>query len=86
MKFKLFALVAWIALLGVSRVEAASITYNVDIVGSIWGSIKGTITTDGNIGSLAATDIINWNLAVVGGESVGGVTRLPSGVSWPTYE
>jgi hypothetical protein len=67
MKFKLFALVAWIALLGVPRVEAASITYNVDIVGSIWGSIVGTITTDGTIGPLAAADITNWNLAVVGG-------------------
>ncbi len=70
MKFKLFGLVAWIVLLGVPRVEATPITYNVDIVGTLWGSIVGTITTDGTIGPLAAGNITNWDLTVVGGEFI----------------
>lgn len=64
MKFKSFCLIAGIATLGVSPVEAAPIVYDVDIVGAIWGSIVGTITTDGKIGPLANTDIVNWDLAI----------------------
>jgi len=48
---------------GASQVCAA--TYNVaDGVGSL--SVNGTITTDGNIGVLSASDIQSWSLTISG--------------------
>ena len=43
----------------------ASITYVVnEVMGA--GGIFGTITTDGNVGVIGASDIVAWNLTVVG--------------------
>ena len=42
-----------------------NIIYNVnEVVGA--GGVVGTITTDGNIGVIGASDILAWNLTVTG--------------------
>ena len=49
---------------------AGEITYNVNLtIGS--GGVTGTITTDGTIGVLSASDFVSWNLIGTGN---GGVT------------
>jgi hypothetical protein len=38
-------------------------TYNVDLIGANGLYVTGTITTDGAVGVLSASDILDWNLA-----------------------
>lgn len=52
-------------LLGACVANAAPITYQVNRTIGV-GSVVGTITTDGAIGGLSATDITNWNLVLNG--------------------
>jgi hypothetical protein len=59
-----------VGLLALAGPAQADITYTVDeVMGA--GGIFGTITTDGTIGQLGASDILGWNLNVDGN---GGVT------------
>jgi hypothetical protein len=54
----------------------SNITYNVnEVIGA--GGVVGTVTTDGTVGELGATNILDWNLTVTGN---GGVSyNLDSG-------
>lgn len=63
-----------IAQLGSGTAHAASVVYNISTTitsGALTGnplqtdSVVGTITTDGTIGVLAASDILSWNLNLV---------------------
>ncbi len=66
MKSKLLALIACIALLGPA--EAASITYNVDLMSGD-DLIQGTITTDGTASApLTASNITAWNVTIENNE------------------
>jgi len=48
--------------------SAANVAYNVDLtVGA--GSVTGTITTDGNTGTLGTSDIVDWSLLLNNGSS-----------------
>jgi hypothetical protein len=47
---------------------ASTITYTVSRTVGV-GSVTGTIVTDAKIGSLAAADIVNWNLIINDGSS-----------------
>jgi hypothetical protein len=59
---------------------AADIIYNVNRT-ILLGSVSGTITTDGTIGTLATNDITNWNLTLNGpGAFPFNITNLNSGV------
>jgi hypothetical protein len=70
MKTRLLGLVACAALLGASQARAAEITYTIgdnlplNNTGSGSGAITGTITTDGSLGSIYASDIESWDLTV----------------------
>jgi hypothetical protein len=74
MKTKLLGVVAAVALLftanSASQVRAAEITYTIgsnlplNNTGSGSGAITGTITTDGSLGSIYASDIVSWDLTV----------------------
>ena len=57
---------------------ASDITYTVD-EGVGPGSVTGTITTDGTIGTLATGDIVNWDLTLKDGS--GGMFLLDLGDS-----
>jgi hypothetical protein len=62
-KTKFLGLVGCMALLGVSQASASSITYDVTpLTIGPYSLIGGTITTDGNTGSLASSDITAWSL------------------------
>jgi hypothetical protein len=58
---------AMMLLVGTSVCSASPITYAVDQTGIGFdnGSVTGTIETDGATGTLAASDIINWDLEAV---------------------
>jgi hypothetical protein len=43
--------------------------------------VTGTVTTDGNTGTLASADILNWNLVFNDGSAVGPFNSGNSGVS-----
>src|SRR6267378_6044483 len=61
----------------VLRATATDITYTVNqTVGA--GGVTGTITTDGTIGTLAAGNIIGWNLLLNSGSSTITLTGPPS--------
>jgi hypothetical protein len=51
-------------LLGINA-ASASITYDVDQIIGL-GSVTGTVTTDGTIGALKASDFTSWNLTLQG--------------------
>ncbi|HML18250.1 MAG TPA: PEP-CTERM sorting domain-containing protein [Bryobacteraceae bacterium] len=54
--------------LGAALGTAAPVTFNVNLtIGS--GSVTGTIETDGTIGTLAQSDILNWDLLLNDGVS-----------------
>jgi hypothetical protein len=75
-----FALIA--TLFGAAGVlpAAADVIYNVNRT-VLLGSITGSITTDGTIGTLATGNITNWNLTLSGpGASPFNITTLNSGV------
>jgi hypothetical protein len=69
------------ALLSVSQASASTITYNVDILGLEVPtvSIQGTLTTDGTFGSLAASNIVDWNLTIFRGSGTATVLQGPGG-------
>ena len=84
MKTKLLGsigLIACMALLSVSQASASTITYNVDILGLQVPtvSIQGTLTTDGTFGSLAASNIVDWNLTIFRGSGTATVLQGPGG-------
>lgn len=55
--------IALIALLaGVCACRAGDISYDVNMTGFTQGSVTGSITTDGTIGTLAKSDVVSWNL------------------------
>lgn len=58
MESKLLGLIACMFLLGAS--QAGATTYN--LTGTSGIDVTGTITTDGNIGTLSAADITSWNI------------------------
>src|ERR1700685_1120103 len=68
-KFNEVALIGAVMMLvvGISVCSASPITYAVDQtgIGFDQGSVTGTIETDGATGTLAASDIVNWNLQAV---------------------
>jgi hypothetical protein len=57
-KGRLLGLMACMALTGVSQARAT--TY--DLIGTSGISVSGTITTDGDTGMLAASDITDWHI------------------------
>jgi hypothetical protein len=71
-------LITGMALLGAAQANAASFTYNVDVVQGA-DSITGTITTD-KLGFLANGDLTGWNLEVNNGNGAGAVNLLGPGV------
>jgi hypothetical protein len=55
-----------VLLLSASQASAVSITYNVnDAVGT--GTLVGSITTDGTLGTLASGSVLAWNLTMTNG-------------------
>jgi hypothetical protein len=69
-------------MLGVGAGSAATITYNVDRAVGL-GRVFGSITTDGNTGSLSSTDFKAWSLELVGIGASYHITNLDSGaVVW----
>jgi hypothetical protein len=72
MRAKLLGLLACMALLGVSQARANTIytlapfLFSGSPPGNLTG-LSGTITTDGNTGTLSATDIVDWNITESGG-------------------
>jgi hypothetical protein len=77
MKTKLLALIACMALLGVSQAGATTYTYTVDIVDA-GGSVTGTIQTDA-LGMLSQVNITDWNLVLTDGASTGNLLGPLSG-------
>jgi hypothetical protein len=74
----LFGLV-FLALTAPLASVASNITYTVnEAVGA--GSVKGTITTDGNLGTLATSDFVGWNLTLFDGTASTALTTNPGGV------
>jgi len=58
----------------------AAITYTFDLpVGSV-GHIGGTLTTNGDLGTLDQSDILSWNFNVVGDGATDTLTDANSGV------
>jgi len=69
MKSKIVTLLVGMVLLGVTRAEATPITYAVSLFAppgtqraEIAFAIGGSITTDGKLGILDKSDILDWNL------------------------
>src|ERR1700730_9044798 len=64
MKSKFAGLLAGLVLLGaVTRAEATPITYAVSLFDGINGvGVGGSITTNGTLGTLTVSDIIDWDL------------------------
>jgi hypothetical protein len=58
-----------LALIAAPPTTAASITYNIQNYPSFQSgyTLSGTITTDGNVGTLTQADITSWSLSVSGG-------------------
>lgn len=53
--------------------QAAPMTYDVDRqIGA--GSVRGTITTDGSLGTLASDNIADWMLTINDGDGSGNLT------------
>jgi hypothetical protein len=80
MKAKCAALLVGMFLLGATNAKATDITYAVseyflsgDSFNGLFTSISGSITTDGKIGSIGPTDIVDWTL-------IGSVTAFNSNV------
>jgi hypothetical protein len=71
------AVLSWV--LGVASLgNATNITYNVDqTIGA--GGVTGDIVTDGTIGTLAQTDVVDWNLLVNDGTNTFDLTGPLSG-------
>src|SRR5271155_4209808 len=63
MRGKIIGLLA-VALMSLYGVASANIVYNIDITDFLGGpnSVTGTITTDGDTGTLAVGDITAWTL------------------------
>jgi hypothetical protein len=65
MKAKCAALLAGMLLLGATRAEATDITYAVTEFGAVTNvfvGIGGSITTDGTLGPIGASNIVDWDL------------------------
>jgi hypothetical protein len=54
-------------MLGAAGASFADTIYNVNLSFGGTGTATGTITTDGNLGVLSATDTTNWNLTISDG-------------------
>jgi hypothetical protein len=67
-------------ILGAAMCSAGPITYNVNqTVGA--GGVTGTIQTDGSTGSLAAGDVLTWDLLINNGSGTFDLTNLNSSVT-----
>jgi hypothetical protein len=65
MKRVYFTVVAFVVTLGASTgAQAGPITYNLNDSFGGGASAVGTITTDGAVGVLAASDVLNWNIVL----------------------
>src|ERR1039458_10347298 len=65
MKRGYFTVVAFVVTLGASTgAQAGPITYNLNDSFGGGASAVGTITTDGAVGVLAASDVLNWNIVL----------------------
>lgn len=60
----IIGLVFCIALFGVSRASATSITYHVDMDFAQSASVIGNIITDGDTSTLGVSDILGWNFVL----------------------
>lgn len=76
----LFASLSFGTLIAPTVLKADNIEYAVD-QSLPSGSITGTITTDGTLGTLAAANIVGWNLTSMVGASSQVLTPLDSQVS-----
>jgi hypothetical protein len=65
MKRRSIAVLLGVSLMWVAQIASADIIYNVDITDGT-ETVSGTITTDGAIGHIVATDITGFNLTVTG--------------------
>jgi hypothetical protein len=63
--------------------KGASITYNIQSYAAFQNgySLTGTITTDGKVGSLAATDFQSWSITVTGGPNAFSASGTGIGVN-----
>lgn len=76
---KLSSLIACMTVIAVSPAAAAATIYNLDYTsGSL--AVVGSITTDGNTGTLLSTDITGWNLTFTGDGAPIIVTTNPLGL------
>src|ERR1035437_266606 len=71
---------ASVAALSPVALRASGITYTVDEAVGI-GSVIGTITTDGTIGTLATTNVLDWNLLLNDGLGTATLNIGNSGLS-----
>jgi hypothetical protein len=78
MNVKLLWLVACMAFAGASQTRAATI-YNIDITQGT-DTVTGTITTDGTIGGLSASNIQTWNLTIENTTGTNNLIGTGSGV------
>jgi hypothetical protein len=60
------AVVVAVCACGMQTAAASSIVYDVNIVNGT-NSITGTLTTDGQLGALMATDFTDWDIVVASG-------------------
>ena len=60
--------------------QAANIVYNVNSFAGAVGHVTGTITTDGALGTISASNIIGWSLNVLGDGASDLLTNGNSGV------
>jgi hypothetical protein len=70
MRKSLWIIALLFAAIGAPTVLRAQTTYTVDETFGFGGSVMGTITTDGNTGTLGVGDILSWNLTLNDGAGV----------------
>ena len=66
---------AYITLLGVTHADVATITYNINVSAGP-NSIQGTISTDGTIGLLQASHLLDWDLTIENGSGSARLTFI----------
>jgi PEP-CTERM motif len=66
-----FAAAASLFALSATGASAAPIIYGVNLAVGAFGTVTGTVTTDGTIGSLVGTNFTAYNLVIAGRDSLG---------------
>jgi hypothetical protein len=59
--FRVFVLLAGV-LVAATAAQAANVTYTISLPAITGSGVTGTITTDGNTGNLAQSDIVDWSI------------------------